>query len=45
MACNVWLRRDFLLRHDRTPPEPPCNHDPQLCPPERIGRPDESEQQ
>jgi hypothetical protein len=33
MACDTWLRRDFLLRHDRIPDEPPCGHDPELCPP------------
>lgn len=27
MACEVWLRRDFLLRHGHTPDEPPCEHD------------------
>lgn len=32
MACDIWLRRDYLIRHGRTPQEPPCGHDPQLCP-------------
>jgi hypothetical protein len=33
MACDIWLRRDFLLRHGRQPDEPPCDHDPDQCPP------------
>jgi hypothetical protein len=33
MACEIWLRRDYLIRHGRAPDEPPCGHDPQHCPP------------
>lgn len=24
IACEVWLRRDYLLRKNITPKEPPC---------------------
>jgi hypothetical protein len=33
MACDIWLRRDYLIRCGREPEEPPCGHDPQQCPP------------
>ncbi len=33
MACETWLRRDYLLRHGHEPDEPPCGHDPDHCPP------------
>jgi len=33
MTCDIWLRRDYLLRHDIQPDEPPCDHDPEHCPP------------
>jgi hypothetical protein len=33
MACDIWLRRDYLIRRGHTPDEPPCGHDPQQCPP------------
>lgn len=32
MACEVWLRRDYLLRHGIEPDEPACDHDPEHCP-------------
>lgn len=25
MVCEVWLRRDFLIRHGIEPDEPPCH--------------------
>lgn len=33
MACEVWLRRDYLLRHELEPDEPACDHNPEHCPP------------
>lgn len=32
-ACEIWLRRDFLLTRGIEPDEPPCDHDPLDCPP------------
>jgi hypothetical protein len=32
-TCDVWHRRDYLIRHGRTPTEPPCDHNPNDCPP------------
>lgn len=32
LACEVWLRRDYLARHVRDP-GPPCDHPEDLCPP------------
>jgi hypothetical protein len=42
MACEVWLRRDYLIRRGREPDEPPCGHNPQRCPP-HDRRPDPKE--
>lgn len=33
MACDIWLRRDYLLRHGLEPDEPPCDHPDDICPP------------
>lgn len=37
-VCDVWLRRDYLIRHDREPHEPPCEHSPADCPPSEMGK-------
>jgi hypothetical protein len=34
MACEVWFRRDFLIKHGRVPAEPLCDHPRDLCPAE-----------
>jgi hypothetical protein len=34
IACEVWLRRDYLLRHGIRPDEPECGCDD--CPPEQA---------
>jgi hypothetical protein len=32
-ACADWLAAEFLHRHGHPHPDPPCDHDPQDCPP------------
>lgn len=42
MACEIWLRRDFLLERGLIPVEPECDCPPEHCPraTDRIGDPD-----
>jgi hypothetical protein len=35
-ACEVWLRRDYLITRGREPQEPPCTHPPTDCPPTEL---------